>query len=56
MAYIDDQLVEFKMMIEEAIIAEGAEGKNKIIKSSKPINLIHDAVKKSLIDARVDHP
>lgn len=54
MAYIDDQLVEFKRLIEDAIIAEGAEGKNKVIKSSKPINLIHDAVKKSLIDAGVD--
>lgn len=54
MAYIDDQLIEFKKLIEDSIIAEGAEGKNKVIKSSKPINLIHDAVKKSFIDAGVD--
>ena len=54
MAYIDDQLVEFRDLIENAIRAEGSKGKTAIIRSSRPINLIHDAVKKALIDCDVD--
>lgn len=54
MSYIDKQLKEFRNLIEQAILKDGAEGKNKMIKSSKPINLIHDAVKKELIRQKVD--
>ena len=50
MSYIDDQLVKFKRMIEDAIIEGGAEGKNACIRTQAPINLIHDAVKQELID------
>lgn len=54
MAYIDKQLKEFKNLIEQAILKDGVEGKNKMIKSSRPINLIHDAVKKELIKQKVE--
>lgn len=40
---------QFKILIENAIITGGTDGKNKLIKSSKPINLIHEAVKDSLV-------
>ena len=49
MEYIDEQLIMFKEMIEEAIIHKGAKGKESIIRSSELINLIHDAVKFELI-------
>lgn len=39
----------FKKYIEEAVIADGVKGKQAIIRSSKPINLIHEAVKADLI-------
>lgn len=48
MAYIDDILVQFKNMIEQAIITGGAKGKESMIRSSGLINLIHDAVKYEL--------
>ena len=54
MSYIDKQLKEFKRLIDQAILKDGTEGKNKMIKSSRPINLIHDAVKKELIKQRVE--
>lgn len=54
MAYIEDKLKEFKKLIEDAIVKGGADEKNKVIKSSKPINLIHDAVKYELIKQGVD--
>lgn len=49
MAFIDEQLLAFKHMIESAILAGGAEGKESCIRSSLLINLIHDAVKFELI-------
>ena len=49
MAFIDDQLVEFKEKIENAIVTGGARGKESMIRSSQLINLIHDAVKYELI-------
>ncbi len=49
MAFIDEQLVEFKRLIENAIITGGSTGKESIIRSSSLINLIHDAVKYELI-------
>ena len=48
MAYIDEQLKLFKNKLEDAIISEGAKGKDSCIRSSVLINLIHDAVKKEL--------
>lgn len=50
MAYIDDQLLIFKNMIEESIIDGGARGKESMIRSSQLINLIHDAVKYELLE------
>lgn len=49
MAYIDEQLVLFKNMIEWAIIEGGTKGKESMIRSSQLINLIHDAVKFELL-------
>lgn len=50
MAYIDDQLLIFKNMIEESIRDGGAKGKESMIRSSQLINLIHNAVKHELLD------
>ena len=49
MAYIDDQLLTFKNMIEVSITTGGVKGKESMIRSSQLINLIHDAVKYELI-------
>lgn len=54
MEYINEQLIIFKRMIEQAIIENGAKGKESIIRSSELINLIHDAVKFELIKNGVD--
>ena len=54
MAFIDDQLLQFKYLIENSIITGGAEGKKSLITSSVLINLIHDAVKERFIDAGVN--
>lgn len=54
MAFIDEQLVEFKKRIEDAIVVGGAKGKESIIRSSSLINLIHDAVKYELIQNGVN--
>lgn len=48
MAFIDNQLWEYKNLIEKSIKEGGKDGKASMIKSSKPINLIHDAVKYEL--------
>ena len=53
MAFIDDQLLEFKRLIEDSIITGGAKGKESMIRSSLLINLIHDAVKYEFIQAGV---
>lgn len=55
MSIIDEQLLTFKNMIEEAILSGGAKGKESAIRSSGLINLIHDAVKNELIENGV-HP
>lgn len=54
MAYIDDQLLIFKGMIEHSILVGGAKGKESMIRSSQLINLIHDAVKHELWEQGVD--
>ena len=53
MAFIDNQLLEFKRLIEDSIITGGAKGKESMIRSSSLINLIHDAVKYEFIQAGV---
>ena len=53
MAFIDNQLFQFKTLIENSIITGGAKGKESMIRSSVHINLIHDAVKKGFIDAGI---
>ncbi len=53
MAYIDEQLLQFKHLIEESIVLGGAKGKESMIRSSGLINLIHDAVKHEFIEAGV---
>lgn len=40
---------EIKSSIEEAIIQSGTEGKNNLIRTQKPIKLLHDVVKSELI-------
>lgn len=54
MEFIDEQLIIFKEMIEQAIIDKGVKGKESIIRSSELINLIHDAVKFELIKQGVN--
>ena len=54
MAYIDQQLLRFKALFEAAILSGGVKGKESVIRSSAPINLIHDAVKFELIEHGVD--
>lgn len=52
MSFIEDQLVAFKNMFEGAIRdseSDGLKAKTSIIRSSKLINLIHEAVKHELI-------
>lgn len=49
MSYINEQLLQFKTMIEDSIIEGGAKGKESAIRSSALINLIHDAVKHEFI-------
>ncbi len=53
MAFIDEQLLQFKILIENSIITGGAKGKESMIRSSVLINLIHDAVKQEFISAGV---
>lgn len=54
MAFIDDQLLTFKEMIEDSIRTGGVKGKESMIRSSQLINLIHDAVKHELIQRGVN--
>lgn len=50
MQFIDEQLLKFKQQIELAIVSGGNKGKKSIMRSSKLINLIHDAVKYEFIN------
>ena len=49
MTFIDEKLLRFKTLIEDAIIAGGSKGKESAIRSSVLINLIHDTVKHEFI-------
>ena len=40
---------QIKRLIEDSIKLNGVEGKNAIIRSQRPINLLHDAIKLSFI-------
>ena len=53
MSIINKQLLQFKALIEDAIISGGAKGKESLIRSSDLINLIHDAVTMDLIESGV---
>lgn len=53
MSFMDEQLLKFKNMIEQAIVTGGSRGKESVIRSSALINLIHDVVKKELINEGV---
>ena len=46
---IQQAVIKVKRLIEDAIIEGGTTAKNNLIRSSAPINLIHEAVKHSLI-------
>lgn len=46
---INKAVKDFKTLIENAIVQGGTTAKNNLIRSSKPINLIHEAVKLNLI-------
>ena len=50
---INHQLLAFKEILENAIVSGGLKGKESAIRSSAPINLIHDAVKYELIKSGV---
>ncbi len=54
MDFIDQQLLNFKTLIEDSILSNGTKGKDSIIRSSMLINLIHDAVKYEFIKKNVD--
>lgn len=51
--FMDKQLYKFKKLIQEAILEDGARGKESVIRSSSLINLIHDGVKQEFIEAGV---
>jgi hypothetical protein len=54
MTTIQDALNEFKSLIENAIIEGGDQAKTAIIRSSKPILAIHEAIKTQLVDSGVN--
>lgn len=54
MAFIDEQLLRFKTLIEDAIQTGGSKGKESMIRSSTLINLIHEAVKHEFIEFSVN--
>lgn len=47
---LDNAVVQFKTMIENAITSGGTSAKMNLIRSSQPINLIHEAVKTELVN------
>jgi len=51
---IIEGLNNIKQLIEDAILADGAKGKNSLITSQKHINVLHEVVKSSLIDNSVN--
>jgi hypothetical protein len=51
---LQDAVNEIKFSIENAIIQSGTEGKNNLIRSQKPIKLLHEVVKSELILKQVN--
>ena len=51
---IQEAVNNFKNLIEDSIRQDGIEGKEAMIRSSKPINNIHEAVKSSLIISGIE--
>ena len=47
---IEKAVCSIKRMIEKAIRDEGVEGKNNLIRSQRPICLLHDATKMAFIN------
>ncbi len=47
-------LAEMKRMMEQAIVSNGSEGQTSLIRSSELINMIHEVIKKDLVNAGVD--
>ena len=54
MAFIDDQLMKFKELIENAIMSGGIKAKESLIRSSSLIQLIHDAIKYELKEKKLN--
>lgn len=54
MTFIETQLLKFKTIIENAIKTDGVKGKERAIRSSELINLIHEAVKNEFILQRIN--
>src|SRR4030042_4266756 len=52
---LQNALNEIKQSIEAAIKKSGTEGKNNLIRSQKPIKLLHEVVKADLIRKKVNH-
>lgn len=52
---IQEAVNSFKKLIEDSILVGGIEAKEAMIRSSRPINFIHEAVKASLIQNGVEH-
>jgi len=50
---LQDAVNEIKTSIENAIIHNGTEGKNNLIRSQKPIKLLHEVVKSELISNKI---
>lgn len=51
---IDEALVLIKIVLEQTIVALGENGKTALIRSQKPIKLIHEAIKTSLINSGIN--
>jgi hypothetical protein len=51
---IQEAVNSFKALIDGSILQGGIEAKEAMIRSSKPINCIHEAVKSALINAGID--
>ncbi|MDR3283238.1 MAG: hypothetical protein LBS92_06525 [Candidatus Methanoplasma sp.] len=54
MTALPNKLIEMKNLLENAIIEDGKRGKESLIRSSKLINLLHEAVKEDLVSNGVD--
>lgn len=52
---IQEAVNSFKKLIEDSILEGGIEAKEAMIRSSRPINFIHEAVKASLIQNGIEH-